>query len=66
MSEISEPRLFDNLTPEGIVAAAEREAVAKGLPCARWGSGRELLNARAEEAGPLCSDCQLKFEDAAA
>lgn len=49
------------------IAPVERRAEALGLPVTRWGSGRDLLNARAAEAaGELCSDCQLRFESVGA
>ena len=46
---------------EETIAPLEREAQEMGLPCAVWGTGRDLLDRNAA-AGPMCSDCQLRFE----
>jgi hypothetical protein len=42
------------------IATLEREAEALGIPACRWGAGGALPN-EGESAGPLCSDCQLRF-----
>ena len=44
---------------EAFIAPIEREAQAMGLPCAVWGSGREVHGR--PDAGLLCSDCQLRL-----
>ena len=49
------PEWFDTT-----IGSLEREAEAAGLPCHKWGSGREFL--KAEAAGPMCSDCELRFD----
>lgn len=48
---------------EELIGSIEREAEARGLECARWGTGRDLLDARAAERGEeqLCTDCQLRL-----
>lgn len=47
------------------IGSIEREAEAMGLPCAKWGTGRDLLDKLAEEeAAELCSDCQLRIAGA--
>jgi 3'-phosphoadenosine 5'-phosphosulfate sulfotransferase (PAPS reductase)/FAD synthetase len=48
---------------EATIAPLERAAVERGLEITTWGAGREFLDQRkAEAAGPMCSDCQLRFE----
>lgn len=49
------PEWFD-----ATIGTLEREAEAAGLPCHKWGSGRDLL--KQEAAGPMCSDCELRFD----
>jgi 3'-phosphoadenosine 5'-phosphosulfate sulfotransferase (PAPS reductase)/FAD synthetase len=62
-----EREMLRSLWPEWFdqrIGALEREAEAMGLPCARWGE-RCVSDEDAEPAGELCSDCQLRLEDAA-
>ena len=49
------PEWFD-----ATIGSLEREAERMGLAVSRWGSGRETLYA--DDAGLLCSDCQLRME----
>lgn len=49
---------------EETIASLEREAEAAGLPSATWGAGRDLHNMKLEDAGPMCSDCQLRIDAA--
>lgn len=59
-----EREMLRSLWPEWFeknIASIEREAHAMGLPCAVWGTGRDLLNGD-DGAGELCSDCQLRIE----
>lgn len=60
-----EREMLRDLFPEWFeqtITPLERAAVEKGLDCTTWGSGRDLLDRNAAEAGPMCSDCQLRFE----
>lgn len=43
------------------IAPLEAAAEAAGLPSAKWGHGRDLLDALEDEPGDLCSDCQLRL-----
>jgi 3'-phosphoadenosine 5'-phosphosulfate sulfotransferase (PAPS reductase)/FAD synthetase len=42
------------------IGAIEREAVALGIPRCRWGD--RAYEVPSEDAGPPCSDCQLRFD----
>jgi 3'-phosphoadenosine 5'-phosphosulfate sulfotransferase (PAPS reductase)/FAD synthetase len=44
---------------EVTIGGLEREAEAAGIQRCRWGAGGP---ATAEEAGPMCTDCQLRFD----
>jgi 3'-phosphoadenosine 5'-phosphosulfate sulfotransferase (PAPS reductase)/FAD synthetase len=64
-----EREMLRSLWPEWFeerIGSIEREAEERGLECAVWGSGRDLIDARKLErkAGEMCSDCQLRIEAA--
>ena len=46
---------------EATIAALEREVEASGIRSCRWGE-RVAVGEISAEAGPLCSDCQLRIE----
>jgi 3'-phosphoadenosine 5'-phosphosulfate sulfotransferase (PAPS reductase)/FAD synthetase len=46
---------------ERTIASLEREAEAAGIPACRW--GERPPDARASEAGPLCSSCEFQLFD---
>lgn len=65
---------------EATIAPLEREAARMGLPCARWGAGRDLIDRQKRErereaaqvpgqialgeGGELCADCELRLDAA--
>lgn len=61
-----EREMLQSLWPdwfERVIAALEREATARGIRSCRWGDRAEGRPSSREDAGPLCSDCQLRFDE---
>ena len=61
-----EREMLQSLWPdwfEATIASLEREAEAAGIRSCRWGSERPEAYSD-EDAGPLCSDCQLRMDAA--
>lgn len=52
------PEWFDET-----IAALERESEAAGIPRCRWGdTGGDYSHLSAGDAGPMCTDCQLRLD----
>lgn len=46
---------------EATIASLEREAAACGIRSCRWGERTSVESEVIDDAGPLCSDCQLRM-----
>jgi 3'-phosphoadenosine 5'-phosphosulfate sulfotransferase (PAPS reductase)/FAD synthetase len=47
---------------ETTIGSLEREAHAAGLPRCEWGDARGSAPVLGDAPGPMCTDCQLRFE----